>query len=85
MASAMASANASASASANASVANDCAICCDKFNMSTHARIICEYGDCNYGDACKACVRTYLLNTASDPHCMNCKKAPGKRNQYKNK
>ena len=75
MASAMASANASASASANASVANDCAICCDKFNMSTHARIICEYGDCNYGDACKACVRTYLLNTASDPHCMNCKKA----------
>ena len=68
-------ANANANANASNADSKDCSICCDKFNMSTHTRIICEYGDCNYSEACKACVRTYLLNTASDPHCMNCKKA----------
>ena len=66
----MASAGVSASASASA----ECGVCCEKINQSTHSRITCEYGDCNYSDACKACVRHYLLNTAQDPHCMNCKK-----------
>ena len=56
----------------------DCSICCEKYNKSTCARITCEYGDCKY-EACKGCVRTYLLNTASDPHCMNCKKAWSQR------
>lgn len=56
----------------------DCSICCEKYNKSTCARITCEYGDCNY-EACKGCVRTYLLNTASEPHCMNCKKTWSQR------
>jgi hypothetical protein len=43
--------------------------------VSKHARVICDYGDCNYAEACKACVRHYILNTASEPHCMQCKKA----------
>jgi len=51
----------------------DCAICADKYNNSIHKQIVCEYGDCNFS-ACKACIRTYLLNTTTDPHCMHCKK-----------
>lgn len=27
---------------------------------------------CNY-EACKTCVRTYLLTTTQEPHCMNCR------------
>jgi len=69
----MASAGAAAAAGAGAS--NECGICCEKFNASKHARIICDYGDCNYAEACKTCVRHYILNTASEPHCMQCKKA----------
>uniref|UniRef100_A0A6C0IIX7 RING-type domain-containing protein n=1 Tax=viral metagenome TaxID=1070528 RepID=A0A6C0IIX7_9ZZZZ len=52
---------------------NECAVCAEKCNNSTHKAILCEYGDCNF-TACKACVRTYLLNTTTDPHCMMCKK-----------
>ena len=52
---------------------NDCSICFEKLNNSTHKLISCEFGDCTFG-ACKACIRTYLLNTATDPHCMECKK-----------
>ena len=52
----------------------DCQICCETFNNSTRARITCEFGDCGY-QACKACVRQYLLGTTEGPHCMNCRKA----------
>ena len=55
-------------------ITNECDICCEKFNLSSHLRIKCEYGDCNYNAACKTCVRQYLLNTDLDPHCMQCKK-----------
>jgi hypothetical protein len=51
----------------------ECAICAEKYNNSTLKQIPCEYGDCNFS-ACKACVRTYLLSTTTDPHCMDCKK-----------
>lgn len=51
----------------------DCPVCCEKFNKSTHAKITCEFGDCNY-ETCKACTRTYILNTTLDPHCMDCRK-----------
>jgi hypothetical protein len=50
-----------------------CDICCENYNQSTRAKIICEYADCQYS-ACKNCVRTYLVGTTSDPNCMNCKK-----------
>ncbi len=52
----------------------DCPICCEKFNKSTHATVVCEFSDCNF-TACKSCVRSYLLGTTADPHCMNCKKS----------
>jgi len=51
----------------------DCAVCAEKYNNSTLKQIPCEYGDCHFS-ACKACIRTYLLNTTTDPHCMECKK-----------
>ena len=54
-------------------MANTCNICCEKFNNSTHAAVICEHNDCKYS-ACKTCTRTYLTTTTMDPHCMNCKK-----------
>lgn len=50
-----------------------CGICCENYNNSTHAKVTCEYIDCQY-HACKTCIRTYLVGTASDPNCMNCKK-----------
>ena len=52
---------------------NSCVICCETYNNSTHAKILCEYVDCQK-EACKTCVRTYLVGTTSDPNCMHCKK-----------
>jgi hypothetical protein len=49
-----------------------CGVCCEKYNKSTHNRVVCEYAGCGY-ESCKVCVRTYLLGTTNDPHCMNCK------------
>lgn len=54
-------------------VCAECVVCAEKYNNSTHKLILCEYGDCNFA-ACKACIRTYLLNTTTDPNCMHCKK-----------
>lgn len=51
----------------------ECQICFEKYNNSNHKKVSCEYGDCS-NSACKACIRTYLLNTVNDPHCMECKK-----------
>lgn len=55
-------------------MAAECPICCEYYNRTTHSSITCEYGDCRF-TACKKCVRHYLLETTSDPSCMNCKKA----------
>ena len=52
----------------------ECMCCCEKFTKSTHAVINCTNSDCNY-KVCKQCVRTYLMNTTQDPHCMECKTA----------
>tara|TARA_Y100000816_G_C26079368_1_gene568648 strand:- start:363 stop:1796 length:1434 start_codon:yes stop_codon:yes gene_type:complete len=49
-----------------------CSICCDKFNKSINTKITCPVSTCQL-DACKKCVRTYILNTTHDPHCMMCK------------
>jgi hypothetical protein len=49
-----------------------CEVCCEKYNKSTHTRVVCEYSGCGY-ETCKVCVRKYLLGTTNDPHCMSCK------------
>ena len=60
-------------ATATATVkATVCEVCCEKYNKSTHTRVVCEYAGCAY-ETCKVCVRKYLLGTTNDPHCMNCK------------
>ncbi len=48
-----------------------CPLCIENFNLSIHEKITCPYDDCAYS-VCKSCVRTYLLGTTKDPHCMNC-------------
>lgn len=53
---------------------SSCQVCTEKYNKNTRNKVICPYGDCCY-EACKTCVRTYILNTITDPHCMNCRKA----------
>ena len=49
-----------------------CFVCCEVFHRSNHLRIDCPF-NCGYS-ACKECVRTYLVGSSADPHCMNCKK-----------
>jgi hypothetical protein len=53
-------------------MAETCAICCDTFNKSTRFRVICPNTDCNM-TACRTCVRTYLIGSSQDPHCMSCR------------
>ena len=50
-----------------------CDVCCEKYNQSIRKQVKCPFGDCEFS-ACKTCIRTYLLRTTADPHCMNCKK-----------
>ena len=53
---------------------SDCPICCETYNKSTRHSVQCNNGDCDF-TCCKSCVRSYLLNTTNDPHCMHCKGA----------
>ena len=53
-------------------MATECPICLEIFNKSIRKEIKC--GFCDYC-ACKTCIRTYLVGTPLDPHCMNCKKS----------
>lgn len=55
-------------------MAASCNICCEFYNKSTRSVVKCCFGDCNF-EACKNCVRKYLLSSTNDPHCMNCKKS----------
>jgi hypothetical protein len=50
----------------------NCAVCMEEFTTSVRARICCQ--QCNLV-VCRECVRTYLLNTTQQAHCMgpNCK------------
>ncbi len=50
----------------------DCSICCSNFNISNRKRVPCPF--CAF-NACRGCVQRFLLNTSSDPHCMECKRA----------
>ena len=57
----------------NMSQQKECNICCEKYNLTLHKEITCEYTDCKFR-CCKTCIRTYLMGTTEDPHCMKCKK-----------
>lgn len=51
--------------------ASDCSVCTDPFNKMSRKPITCP--DCSYA-ACFSCVKTYLLGTVHEAHCMNCRK-----------
>jgi len=46
-----------------------CNICCDTYNISSRAKIICSY--CDF-DACRMCCETYVLSEPL-PKCLNSK------------
>jgi hypothetical protein len=48
--------------------AKECQICMENFTSSLRARVSCN--SCNL-EACRECVRKYLLNTSELPHCPN--------------
>ena len=50
----------------------ECVVCCEPFNKSTHLPVECEQVSCKY-KACLECVRAYLLTSVNEPHCMECK------------
>ena len=52
----------------------DCSICCEPFNLKTRTSTVCNNPACDM-QICKECIRTYLLGSSNDPHCMNCKTA----------
>lgn len=47
----------------------DCPICCFSYTNFLRKPIQCKI--CKY-DVCTKCVKTYLLDTVKDPHCMKC-------------
>ena len=53
-------------------MSSECPICCSPYNKSTAKCITCPRPDCEQS-ACKECVKTYLLGSNSDPHCMHCR------------
>ena len=54
----------------SAGESKECEICCETFTKTLRSKVTCNY--CNL-EACKKCVRTYLMETTSNAHCMACK------------
>jgi hypothetical protein len=50
----------------------ECVVCCEVYNKSSHLPVECEQASCKY-KVCIECVRTYLLSSINEPHCMECK------------
>lgn len=46
-----------------------CSICCFDFTTLLRKKISCNF--CKF-EVCTKCVKTYLLNSYKDPHCMKC-------------
>ena len=51
----------------------ECPICALPYNKTNNCIVRCSNAECNF-DACKECTRRYIMESTSDPHCMNCKK-----------
>lgn len=56
---------------------SSCSVCCENFNRSTHKKTVCNY--CQY-NVCIECSARYLLQSSTDPHCMNCRHAWNREN-----
>ena len=57
-----------------ATMKTECSVCCDEKTVLNCA--LCDY------DVCKTCVKTYLLGSTDEPHCMNCRTGWDRDLQY---
>lgn len=57
-----------------AKMKTECSVCCDK-------KTVLKCASCEY-DVCKTCVKTYLLGSTDEPHCMNCRSGWDRDLQY---
>ena len=53
----------------------ECPICICVYTKELRQKITCDF--CAY-EACRECVKTYVLSTPESPHCMNCHKSWGR-------
>jgi len=50
----------------------ECPVCVEVYTGKVRQQVTCV--SCSY-ECCTSCVKTYLLSTSDDPHCMNCRRA----------
>jgi hypothetical protein len=50
----------------------ECPVCVEPYTGKVRQQVTCA--SCSY-DCCTTCVKSYLLSTSDDPHCMNCRRA----------
>lgn len=48
---------------------SECNVCAESFNKTKRAKVTCK---CDF-EACRSCIKTYLLDRSEDAHCMSCK------------
>ena len=51
----------------------ECSVCCENFNKSTHKPTACINTECEF-IACRKCTQTYILGEQGEPQCMSCHK-----------
>jgi len=56
----------------NTAVKEECPVCIEAYTGKARQKVTCT--SCSY-ECCSCCVKTYLLSTTDDPHCMNCRRA----------
>jgi hypothetical protein len=49
---------------------DECSVCCNAFNNAVFKSVQCRSCDIKI---CRKCIRTYLLGSHDNPHCMSCK------------
>lgn len=52
-------------------VCKSCPICCEIYTRALRKEMSCQY--CSYS-CCTNCFKTYMLNSLTEPNCMNCRK-----------
>lgn len=50
----------------------ECPVCIEAYTGKVRQQVKCS--SCSY-ECCSTCIKTYLLSTSDDPHCMNCRHA----------
>lgn len=58
---------------------SECAVCISQFTEKVRKNIQCA--SCKYS-CCLECIKTYLMGTPDEPHCMNCRKGWDRDYQY---